>query len=115
MAFGNRRQVEIERRKIRLEACNVDASAVTSAATPAATGLSSNTPNLLARRSGAEIIFTFTKNYTEAPVVSLTPIGAQAAGPYLKVLPTASTFTAVTSAAGDDFTVFVLGSEKPAV
>ena len=115
MAFGNRRSVEIERRKMRLEACNVDASAVVSAATPLATGLSSNTPNLLARRSGAQIIFTFTKDYTEAPVVALTPIGAQATGPSLLALPTASGFTAVTSAANDDFTVLVLGSEKPSV
>ena len=113
MAFGNRRQVEIERRKMRLEACNVDASAVLSAATPLATGLSSNTPNLIARRSGAQILFTFTKNYTEAPVVSLTPIGVQGNGPSLLALPTASAFTVVTSAAGDDFTVLVLGSEKP--
>lgn len=113
MAFGNRRQVEIERRKMRLEACNVDASVVVSAATPLATGLSSNTPNLLARRSAAEIIFTFTKNYTEAPVVQLTAIGSQAAAPYLKAIPTASGFTAVTSAGGDDFTVLVLGSEQP--
>lgn len=115
MAFGNRRQVEIERRKMREEAAIVDASAVTSAATPAVTGLSANTPNLLARRSGAEIIFTFAKNYTEAPNVQVTAIGSQAAAPYVKVVPTASTFTVVTSAAGDDFMVRVLGSEKPAV
>lgn len=113
MAFGNRRQIEIERRKMRLEACNVDASVVVSAAAPLATGLSSNTPNLLARRSAAEIIFTFTKNYTEVPVVCLTAIGSQAAAPYLKALPAATGFTVVTSAAGDDFTVLVLGSEKP--
>jgi hypothetical protein len=115
MAFGNRRQVEIERRGMRLEACNVDASAVLSAATPTTTGLSSNTPNLLARRSGAQIIFTFSKNYTEAPVVNLTPIGAQGTGPSLLALPTSTGFTAVTSAASDDFTVMVLGSEKPSV
>ena len=115
MAFGNRRQIEIERRKMREEAANVDASAVTNAATPAATGLSSNTPNLLARRSAAEIIFTFAKNFTEAPVVSLTAIGAQSVSPYLKALPTATGFTVVTSAAGDDFSIRVLGSEKPSV
>jgi len=115
MAFGNRRQVEIERRKIRLEACNVDASVVVSAATAVATGLSSNTPNLLARRSAADIIFTFTKDFTEAPVVCLTPIGAQAVGPALSAIPTASGFTVETSTAGDDFTVLILGSEKPSV
>jgi hypothetical protein len=98
-----------------MEACNVDASVVISAATPLATGLSSNTPNLLARRSAAQIIFTFTKNYTEAPVVSLTPIGVQGNGPNLLALPTKTGFTVVTSAAALDFTVLVLGSEKPAV
>lgn len=105
--------IRIERRKTRMEAANVDASVVISAATPLATGLSSNTPNLLARRSAAQVIFTFTKNYTEAPVVSLTPIGVQGNGPSLLALPAKTGFTVVTSAAGDDFTVLVLGSEKP--
>jgi len=115
MAFGRSRHIRVERRRMREEMAIVDASAVVSAATPVATGLSSNTPNLLARRSGAEIIFSFVKNFVEAPNVQVTAIGSQAAAPYVKVAPTASTFTVVTSAAGDDFIVRLVGSDEPSV
>jgi len=115
MALGNRREIRIERRKMREEVATVDSSAV-SASAAASTGLSSNTPNLLALRSTAEIIFTFTKNFTEAPNVFITAIGAHTAPAYIKAATlSASGFTVVTDTGAEDFCIRVLGSDKPSV
>lgn len=115
MAIGNRRSIEIERRKMRLEAGIVDASAVTTGGTGLKTGLSSNTPNLLVRRSSAELIFTFEKNYTEVPVVWVTPIGTHSTAMEIKTGATAATFTITTDSGAEDFHIVVMGSEKPSV
>ena len=95
---------------MRTEQAVVDGSAV--AASAAVTGLSSKTPNMLIKKSSTTFTITFLKNYVEAPVVHIQPIGSAT---HELTSATASTIVVEMSNTNDDFHIKICGSDKPNV